>query len=100
MAPPQKWSRHPVPYLEEIWYLQLRDTLYIIPVFTSFTVQIGEWFARLICLQLHGDVITSERDLVTAAKQLQETQTLSWQQLQDSFNQSLCLVSYLKTATL
>ena len=53
-----------------------------------------------VCFQLHGDTITSQQDLVTAAKQVQETQTLSWQHLQDSFNQSLCLVSYLKTAAL
>ena len=42
-----------------------------------------------ICLQLHGDTVTSQQDLVTVAKQVQETQTLSWQHLQDSFSQSL-----------
>ena len=70
------------------------------PDFTCFTLHHGDRLHVSICLQLHGDTVTSQQDLVTVAKQVQETQTLSWQHLQDSFSQSLCLVSYLKTAAL
>ncbi|KAK2173340.1 hypothetical protein NP493_883g01001 [Ridgeia piscesae] len=51
-------------------------------------------------LKLHGDTVATEPTLVEAAGQLQEAQSATWQRLEESFNQSLCLVNYFKSAVL
>ncbi|CAH1267292.1 WDR36 [Branchiostoma lanceolatum] len=51
-------------------------------------------------LKVHGSVITSETQLQQRAQQLLSTQESTWQHLQQKFNQSICLINYLKSATL
>ncbi|XP_064607186.1 WD repeat-containing protein 36-like [Liolophura sinensis] len=51
-------------------------------------------------LKLHGEQMTSEPHLIMAAKELANQQEASWQHLQRTFNQTLCLVNYLRSATL
>ncbi|KAL5017247.1 hypothetical protein ScPMuIL_006836 [Solemya velum] len=51
-------------------------------------------------LKIHGDVIAHQPELVQELKTLSVSQTLSWRTLQDLFNQSLCLVTYLRSTAL
>jgi U3 small nucleolar RNA-associated protein 21 len=50
-------------------------------------------------LKIHAETISLENDLITLLEQIKEVQTLTWTNLQQSFNKSLCLVSYLKSVT-
>ncbi|XP_046846827.1 WD repeat-containing protein 36-like isoform X2 [Xenia sp. Carnegie-2017] len=51
-------------------------------------------------LKLHSDVIYSDTGLVDRLKTLEEEQVKCWSVVQDLLNQNLCLVNYLKNATL
>ncbi len=50
--------------------------------------------------QLHGDLIASDQALSEAATNLQDIQREAWLHLQTLFNQSMCLVNYLRSAAL
>ena len=66
--------------------------------FTNYTSKftMKSWFL----LQLHGELLADSPDLVHDLQDLSDTETASWRNVQDLFNQTLCLVNYLRTATL
>ncbi|XP_077993533.1 WD repeat-containing protein 36-like [Glandiceps talaboti] len=51
-------------------------------------------------LKLHGDTIAADPSLTECAKDLLDTQQLSWKRIQCHFSTNLCLLSYLKNAVL
>ncbi|XP_052776879.1 WD repeat-containing protein 36-like [Mya arenaria] len=51
-------------------------------------------------LKVHGDELSSQKDLVPDLEALAGIQATSWSSVQDSLNQTLCLVNYLRTAVL
>ncbi|XP_013379758.1 WD repeat-containing protein 36 isoform X1 [Lingula anatina] len=51
-------------------------------------------------LKLHGELIANDQQLLEQAQLLGNSQAQAWKHLQTMFNQSLCLVNYLKSATL
>ncbi|XP_072173327.1 WD repeat-containing protein 36-like [Diadema setosum] len=51
-------------------------------------------------LQLHGDTAASDPGLSEELLALEETHQSSWQRIQWQFDQSLCLINYLKSAKL
>ena len=50
--------------------------------------------------QLHGDIISSNEELIKELEDVADVQKSSWKTVQDLFNQTLCLVNYFRTATL
>ena len=57
-------------------------------------------FFLVIFFQVHGNMISGEEVLRDALEYLQETQVAAWNDLEHSMNQSLCLVSYLRSAVI
>lgn len=53
-----------------------------------------------IFLKVHADTVTSEPALCDALRDLSEVQRSSWKALETLFDQSLCVVSYLRSAIL
>ncbi|KAK3592873.1 hypothetical protein CHS0354_004097 [Potamilus streckersoni] len=51
-------------------------------------------------LKVHGDMLSSSPKLTEELEKLEKVQSESWRNLQDLMNQSLCLVTYLRSATL
>ncbi|KAK2156514.1 hypothetical protein LSH36_211g01051 [Paralvinella palmiformis] len=51
-------------------------------------------------LKLHGDTLSREPSLIQRAKRIQIIQQETWHRIQDLFNQSSCLVTYVKSATM
>ncbi|XP_074642621.1 WD repeat-containing protein 36-like [Tubulanus polymorphus] len=50
-------------------------------------------------LKVHGETIASEPELIEEVKLIVDSQSRAWKGLQIQFNQSLCLINYLKSAT-
>lgn len=50
--------------------------------------------------QVHGEVISSEPDLTEKVQGLCKGQQDAWDRLQTMFNQTLCLVNFMRSATL
>lgn len=51
-------------------------------------------------LQVHGTLLAGEADLVEQVEAVHHIQTQAWHDVQHLFTQNLCLVNYLRTATL
>ncbi|XP_053394412.1 WD repeat-containing protein 36-like [Mercenaria mercenaria] len=51
-------------------------------------------------LKVHSDILSSEPELVKQLEKLSALQSSSWCAVQDLFNQTLCLVNYLRTAVI
>ncbi|XP_069127390.1 WD repeat-containing protein 36-like [Argopecten irradians] len=51
-------------------------------------------------LQVHGSLIAGEPKLVKELERVNEVQKEAWHEVQDLFTQNLCLVNYLRTATI
>ncbi|XP_064624692.1 WD repeat-containing protein 36-like [Lineus longissimus] len=50
-------------------------------------------------LKVHTELIAAEPDLLEMARKLSGSQLSAWTNLQNTFNQTLCLINYLKSAT-
>lgn len=53
----------------------------------------------VVILQIHGETIASNPALAAALEKLEKLQSATWHELQSSFNQSVSMISYLKSAT-
>ncbi|XP_060608574.1 WD repeat-containing protein 36-like isoform X2 [Ruditapes philippinarum] len=51
-------------------------------------------------LKVHSEILSSEPEVVKELEKLSDLQSTSWCTVQDLFNQTLCLVNYLRTAVL
>ncbi|XP_071953801.1 WD repeat-containing protein 36-like [Antedon mediterranea] len=51
-------------------------------------------------LKIHGELLTKDSDLTGELETLQRIQTTAWKELNKKFNQSACIVNYLKNATI
>jgi len=52
-----------------------------------------------LLLNIHGDTISNEDELVNQLEKIKEIQTLAWDNLKIVFNKNLCIVGYLKNVT-
>lgn len=52
-----------------------------------------------LLLNIHGDTISQESDLIHVLEQIKEIQSLAWSNLKLRINKNICLVSYLKSVT-
>ncbi|KAH3731188.1 hypothetical protein DPMN_057196, partial [Dreissena polymorpha] len=72
----------------------VRDTLK-----TNKNFEIIQAYLALF-LKVHGDVLSSSALLTSDLESLAADQSASWSHIQDSMNQTLCFVNYLRTAVL
>ncbi|XP_055956682.1 WD repeat-containing protein 36 [Patella vulgata] len=66
---------------------------------TNKNFEIAQAYLALF-LQLHAEVIANERPVIDELEKLSLKQSEKWTELQNLFTQSLCLINYLRTATL
>jgi hypothetical protein len=52
-----------------------------------------------LVLNIHGDKISQEDQLIHILEQIKEIQSLAWSNLKLRINKSVCLVGYLKSVT-
>ncbi|XP_033115052.1 WD repeat-containing protein 36-like [Anneissia japonica] len=61
--------------------------------------ELGQAYIGLF-LKVHGDLLAREKEFIKELESLQKIQLDSWKELNRKFNQSSCIVNYLKNATL
>ncbi|XP_072048834.1 WD repeat-containing protein 36-like [Amphiura filiformis] len=66
---------------------------------TNQNFEIAQAYLGLF-LKLHGNTLSKDTSLVTTLSELAEDQSSSWLRVQKEFNQSLCLINFLKNAAL
>ena len=52
-----------------------------------------------LMLKIHGDIISTDEELINQLEKIKEMQLLAWDSLKLSLNKNLCIVSYLKSVT-